>query len=202
MQDLPPPPPTISDYRDYSAVAKDHASKMLNNSGNLSGALESPSQGHNTHPGIKSEDTSGDSSKTPGSGPTPGGFLDISPQLPGVNNSIANSMAATQALSHNSFAPYPPSYLNSYPQMDPTGYHGSPPGQNSHGGGAGGAGTGLGHYPFSMNHASNLSPYSTGYGQARMGYPTDPYQNPVSSLMNSKSIDRWVILIYFIMLNF
>ena len=169
MQDLPAPP---TDYRDYS---KEHA-KMLSN---VPGSLEGSGQGTN-HTGIKSEDTNGETK------PTPGGFLDISPQLP-TNHSIANTMAS-QALTHNSFAPYPPSYLNSYPQMDSTPYHPAAPGQGGPGNGSSGGG-GLG-YPFSMNPASNLSPYTTGYGQGRMGYPGDPYQNPVTSLMNSKSIDR------------
>ena len=102
------------------------------------------------HP--KTEDSDNKSSAT---------FLDSS-------HPAASSMPPVN-LPHNSFgSPYPPSYLNNYPQMDGS----YPPPQG---------------YPFSMNNAGSY-PYGSAYSPPRMGYAQDPYGSNVSSLMSNKAM--------------
>lgn len=93
---------------------------------------------------------------------TKSGFLDLNSSHPGSMPPVS--------LPHNSFgSPYPPSYLNNYPPMD-TGYPHATQG-----------------YPFGMNNAGSY-PYGSAYSPSRMGYPPDPYQTNVSSLMSNKGM--------------
>ena len=103
--------------------------------------------------------------------------LDIHPKTEDTDNKsspfLDSSHASTMPpvnLPPNSFSsPYPPSYLNSYPQMDGS----YPPAQPG--------------YPFSMNNSGSY-PYASAYSPPRMGYPPDPYGSNVTSLMGSKAM--------------